>query len=82
MRFFPLDDLTIDYQFTFNLSKREDRHFTKINFKNSPPKPDIDADFSVTCSVPAKINITYKTGTLLFDIFSQFLLFHIIFKKM
>uniref|UniRef100_A0A0A9YMG1 Attractin n=1 Tax=Lygus hesperus TaxID=30085 RepID=A0A0A9YMG1_LYGHE len=54
-------DLTIDYQFTFNLSKKDDRHYTQINFKNSPPKADIDADFSITCSVMAKMNITMKT---------------------
>jgi len=56
------DDLTIDYQFTFNLSKKEDRHYTQINFKNSPPKPDVDADLSITCSAMAKLNITIKTG--------------------
>uniref|UniRef100_A0ABD2XI47 Attractin-like protein 1 n=1 Tax=Trichogramma kaykai TaxID=54128 RepID=A0ABD2XI47_9HYME len=53
-------DLAIDYQFTFNLSKKEDRHYRAINFKNSPPKPDVDADFSITCSVIAKMNITIK----------------------
>lgn len=57
---FFADDLTIDYQFTFNLSKKEDRHFTQINFKNSPIKADVDADFSITCSVLAKMNITVK----------------------
>lgn len=55
-------DLTIDYQFTFNLSKKEDRHFTQINFRNSPIKPDIDADFSIQCSVAAKMNITIRTA--------------------
>ncbi|XP_026479999.1 attractin-like protein 1 [Ctenocephalides felis] len=54
-------DLTIDYQFTFNLSKKEDRHYTKINFRNSPIKPDIDADFTITCSVLAKMNISIKS---------------------
>lgn len=54
-------DLTIDYQFTFNLSKKEDRHYTQINFRNSPIKPDIDADFLITCSVAAKMNITVRT---------------------
>ncbi|XP_073969504.1 attractin-like protein dsd isoform X2 [Rhodnius prolixus] len=54
-------DLTIDYQFTFNLSKKDDRYYTQINFKNSPPKPDVDADFTITCSVMAKMNITIKT---------------------
>jgi attractin len=55
-------DLTVDYQFTFNLSKKDDRHFTQINFRNSPIKADIDADFSITCSVSAKMNITIRTG--------------------
>lgn len=55
-------ELTIDYQFTFNLSKKEDRHFRQINFKNTPPKSDVDADFNIMCSVPAKMNITKKTG--------------------
>lgn len=60
--FLLLDDLTIDYQFTFNLSKKEDRHFTQINFRNSPIKPDVDADFSITCSSTAKMNITIRKG--------------------
>lgn len=55
-------DLTIDYQFTFNLSKKEDRHFTQINFRNSPGKADIDADFTISCSVPAKMNVTVRTA--------------------
>jgi len=53
-------DLAIDYQFTFNLSKPEDKHYTAINFKNVPTKPDVDVDFSITCSVNAKMNLTYK----------------------
>ncbi|XP_015604179.1 attractin isoform X2 [Cephus cinctus] len=55
-------DLTIDYQFTFNLSKKEDRHYTAINFKNSPSKPDVDAEFTIICSVLAKMKITMKKG--------------------
>ena len=62
IKFIFLDDLAVDYQFTFNLSKKEDRHFTQINFRNSPTKPDIDVDFSITCSVLAKMNITIKTA--------------------
>ncbi|KAL1514087.1 hypothetical protein ABEB36_003406 [Hypothenemus hampei] len=53
-------DLTIDYQFTFNLSKKEDRHFRQINFRNSPQKADIDVDFAVSCSEMAKMNITIR----------------------
>jgi len=52
--------LTTDYQFTFNLSKPEDKHFTAINFKNSLTKADVDVDFSITCSVPAKMKMTYQ----------------------
>ncbi|XP_043267343.1 attractin-like protein 1 isoform X2 [Venturia canescens] len=53
-------DLVIDYQFTFNLSKKDDSHYTAINFKNSPSKPDVDAEFSIFCSVLARMNITIK----------------------
>jgi len=55
-------DLAIDYQFTFNLSKPEDKHYTAINFKNVPTKADVDVDFSISCSVDAKMNLTYRTG--------------------
>ena len=48
-------DLAIDYQFTFNLSKPEDKHYTAINFKNIPTKADVDVDFQISCSVPAKV---------------------------
>ena len=30
------DNLVTDYQFTFNLSKPEDKHYTQINFMNIP----------------------------------------------
>ena len=54
------DDLAIDYQFTFNLSKSEDKHLRGINFKNTPTKEEVDVDFSITCSVPARMNMTVK----------------------
>ncbi len=31
------------------------QHYTSINFKNVPTKPDVDVDFSITCSVPSKV---------------------------
>ena len=62
VKYFLADELQIDYQFTFNLSKKEDRHYTQINFRNSPSKIDIDAEFHIHCSIPAKMNITVKTG--------------------
>ncbi|CAH2254215.1 jg14380 [Pararge aegeria aegeria] len=56
-------DLAVDYQFTFNLSKKEDRHLSAINFRNAPVKPDVDADFSITCSAHARMNLTVRTRT-------------------
>lgn len=57
------DSLSIDYQFTFNLSKVDDKHLTAISFKNQPTKSDVDVDFSVKCvnkggqATNAKVNL-------------------------
>ncbi|KAG7168510.1 Attractin-like [Homarus americanus] len=56
-----VDDLQIDYQFTFNLSKIEDRHIRQINFFNVPTKSDVDTDFDIYCSKATKIKISSKT---------------------
>ncbi|KAG6463790.1 hypothetical protein O3G_MSEX014073 [Manduca sexta] len=48
-------------KFTFNLSKKEDRHLSAINFRNAPVKPDVDADFSIMCSAHARMNLTVRT---------------------
>lgn len=56
------DDLQIDYQFTFNLSKHEDRHIRQINFFNVPTKSDVDTDFDIFCSKDTKIKISAKTS--------------------
>lgn len=50
-----------DYQFTFNLSKPDDEHYTGINFMNIPVANDRDVDFTLNCSGPAYINITWKS---------------------
>ncbi|XP_052771601.1 attractin-like protein 1 isoform X2 [Mya arenaria] len=54
-------DLRTDYQFTFNLSKNDDKHYTGINFMNIPQANDRDVDFTLNCSGAAYINITYKS---------------------
>ena len=54
-------DLQLDFQFTFNLSKKEDRHIRQINFRNVPLKPDLDLEFSVMCSSMAKLNISVRS---------------------
>lgn len=53
--------LALDFQFTFNLTKPEDLHYRQINFLNQPKRSDLNTDFHITCSVPAKMNITYKS---------------------
>lgn len=59
--FFSYADLQLDFQFTFNLSKKEDRHIRQINFRNVPLKPDLDLEFSVHCSTLAKLNISVRS---------------------
>lgn len=55
-------NLTIDFQYTFNMSKSDDRYFTRINFMNVPMKPDVDVDFTITCSEDALVNISIGAG--------------------
>ncbi|XP_049862370.1 attractin-like [Schistocerca gregaria] len=55
-------ELTIDYQFMFNISGKNNHHYTQINFRNSPSNPAVDAEFRIACSVPSKLNITVKTA--------------------
>lgn len=57
-------NLSIDFQYTFNMSKYEDRHFNKINFMNMPHRPDLDVDFTITCSNKALFNISFGSATL------------------
>ena len=56
---FNADELQVDFQFTFNLSKDEDKHIDSINFMVTPHKQDIDADFIITCSSNASMNLTF-----------------------
>jgi len=55
--------LQIDFQFTFNLSKEDDKYYTEIKFMNTPPTPDRDVDFSINCSGKAYLNITVKSAS-------------------
>ena len=53
--------LVTDYQFTFNLSKKDDKFYTQINFMNIPSASDRDVDFKVNCSGTSYLNITVRT---------------------
>ncbi|XP_015904894.1 attractin-like protein 1 isoform X2 [Parasteatoda tepidariorum] len=56
-------NLSIDFQYTFNMSKPEDRHYTNINFMNIPVKPDVDVDFTISCSDSALVNISVASSS-------------------
>ncbi|BFY98775.1 hypothetical protein BsWGS_01815 [Bradybaena similaris] len=59
--------LNTDFQYTFNLSKPDDTHLSRINFLNTPTSSDRDVDFTLNCSSAdssAMINITYKSKSL------------------
>lgn len=51
-------NLTIDFQYTFNMSKSDDKYLNRINFMNVPMKPDVDVDFTISCSRSAVVNIS------------------------
>lgn len=51
-------NLTIDFQYTFNMSKSDDKYLTKINFMNVPMKSDVDVDFTISCSRSSLVNIS------------------------
>lgn len=54
-------NLSIDYQFTFNLNKASDRFYTKINFVNSiEDNTEDDIDFMIRCyKSEALFNVTF-----------------------
>jgi hypothetical protein len=54
-------NLTIDYQFTFNLNKEIDRYYSRLSFVNHPIRfIDDDIDFMVKCiKKSAIINVSY-----------------------
>ncbi|XP_071089503.1 attractin-like protein 1 [Haliotis cracherodii] len=56
--------LVTDYQFTFNLSKPDDKYYTHINFMNIPKASDRDVDFTLNCSGDALLNITFKSKSI------------------
>jgi hypothetical protein len=54
-------NLNIDYQFTFNLNRPADRHFTRINFMNPVEESaEDDIDFIIRCyKSEALFNVTF-----------------------
>lgn len=53
--------MILNYNFTFDLTRPEERQYRQINFLSQPERKDLDTDFHITCSKPAKVNITYKS---------------------
>lgn len=71
--FYCYYELTTDYQFTFNLSRTDEKHVNKIHYHNTPNKIDSDVELSIICSRHAKIDIELlqpnkTTQELFFDI--------------
>jgi len=69
-------DVVSDYNYNFELTKARDKNITAINFKNTPPKPEIDVDFTINCTTPSKVSAIYRrldvSGAWMeFDVFSQ-----------
>ncbi|CAG2113222.1 unnamed protein product [Medioppia subpectinata] len=56
-------NLTMGYQYTFNMSKPDDRFYTRINFMNVPMTPDIDVEFMIQCQESALVNISIGSAT-------------------
>lgn len=57
-------NLTMGYQYTFNMSKPDDRFYTRINFMNVPMTPDIDVEFMIQCQETALVNISIGSSTI------------------
>lgn len=51
-------NLSTSYSYTFNMSKPDDKYYTRINFINTPVSPEIDIEFSVQCQENAIVNIS------------------------
>ncbi|CAH1259216.1 ATRNL1 [Branchiostoma lanceolatum] len=56
-------DLLIDYQFTFNLSKSDEKYYTGINFMNIPSHSSRDVTFTINTSAMATMNITIASAS-------------------
>lgn len=67
-------NLTMGYQYTFNMSKPDDRFYTSINFMNIPVTPDIDVEFMIHCELSAAyVNISILTGKFISIIIFYFM---------
>lgn len=56
-------NLSTSYTYTFNMSKPDDIHYTRINFINTPLSPEIDIEFSVQCQDSAMVNISVGSSS-------------------
>ena len=55
---------SIDFQYTFNMSKSEDKWYNKVSFMMGTGNRDLDIDFAITCSSRALFNISFGSATL------------------
>ena len=53
-----LDELLVDFRYTFNFSKQEDQYVTRINLQSEPKFDDRDIEFTISCRGMADTNLT------------------------
>ena len=58
------DRLGVDFRYTFNFSKPEDKHVTHINLQSKPRHDDRDVELTITCYEPARLNLTLYSSNL------------------
>nr|XP_006825957.1 PREDICTED: attractin-like [Saccoglossus kowalevskii] len=54
-------ELLLNYQFTFNLSKPDDKHITAINFKCTADTGNRDIEFNLNAAKPCILMLTYRS---------------------
>lgn len=55
-------NLSTSFSYTFNVSKPDDKYYTRINFINMPLSTEIDVEFAVQCQENAIVNISVGSG--------------------
>uniref|UniRef100_A0A3Q3JKC5 Attractin-like 1a n=1 Tax=Monopterus albus TaxID=43700 RepID=A0A3Q3JKC5_MONAL len=58
-----IDNLLIDYQFTFSLLQEDDRYYTAINFLAKPEQVNKNLDMSINASNNFNLNITWSLSS-------------------
>lgn len=58
-------NLSTSFSYTFNMSKPDDKFYTRINFMNMPSTSEIDVEFMVTCPDSSNASVDIWVGSWL-----------------